>query len=208
MRRRLSVARVAFIAFFAFCLFMPVAHDAQASVVRTFDFVQPGWQYYDGTLTGTFSGVVEPSGYIELGDLTSFTLTLDDPPVRMEGALGDLSLFSYKPGSASSLDIELSNSGGQFCLGASVQLDPVCYSPGLARGSKGPGTGSGFADFTFAAPIITDVTPAPISTRFSWSQVLMGVTVFGLFRLVGTIRPASVVAWLCRLRLAAGKDSV
>ncbi len=211
MRRRFSVARGAVAALFAFCLFVLIAHDVQASVLRTFDFTQSEWQYSNIPLTGSFSGVVEPSGYIELGDLTSFSLSLDDPPAIMTASLGDLSLFSYKPGSASSLDIELSNTDGQFCMGASVQLDPVCNPggfPSSARGTKGPGVGSGFADFTLDAPVITDVTPAPLSTRFSWSQILMGVSIFGLFRLVGAIRPASVAAWLCRFRLAVGSWSV
>ncbi len=215
MRQRFSVARIAFVALFAFCLFMPVAHDAQASVLRTFDFTQSGWISPGdpggsaGYATGSFSGYVEPSGYLELSDLTSFNLDLRTFSSEVTGGLGDLSLFSYKPGGgASTLDIEWSHLGIQFCMGASVQLAPACDPSSFPSTALGSSNLIGY-DYTLNAPVITEVgAPAPISMRFSWSEILMGATVFGLFRLVGAIRPASVVTWLCRLRPAAGKESV
>ena len=66
------------------------AFPSRAATIDTFDFTQVGWvqvaSFIGGTVTGSvpdpggilsgsFTGTVEPSGLIELGDLTSFSDT-------------------------------------------------------------------------------------------------------------------------------------
>lgn len=132
------------------------AASAQAAVIDTFDFTQAGWVFdagiHDGVLvpdvpdpggilTGSFSGTVEPSGLIELGDLTAFSVAYSDtgfPAGHVSLALGDLKLFSYNTlGGPSSLDID-AGSGNRTCVGAAVPFSSDCtfgfafaYPPGI-----------------------------------------------------------------------------
>ncbi len=115
---------------------------AQATTIDTFDFLinpiggDPATGWYSvsnppvrtGTfLVGSFSGVVEANGFIELGDLQSFSTSL----YALEGttsaaAPSALSLFSYDTaGGASSLDF-VTNSHYFICVGAAATLDPKC----------------------------------------------------------------------------------
>jgi hypothetical protein len=129
---------------------------ASAAVIDTFDFTQVGWtlaSIFDatvstsgspdpgGVLTGSFTGTVEPSGLIELSDLTAFTETYTDtadPGGVVSQNLTDTTLFSYNTaGGASSLDIAGEIAPG-VCVGASVSLDSNCtanfvisYTPGI-----------------------------------------------------------------------------
>jgi hypothetical protein len=77
-------------------------------------------------LTGTFTGMLEPSGLIEAADLTNFSVQLNTP----NGHTGDFTtiqplstggqpFFSYNVnGGASSLDFVATGSGGYLCEGA------------------------------------------------------------------------------------------
>ncbi len=157
-----------------------------AATIDTFDFTQVGWVQVGGLqggtvsgsvpdlggiLSGSFTGTVEPSGLIELGDLTSFSDTYFDSanPGGISLNSGDppfkLSLFSYNTtGGASSLDI--AGSVGQFfaaCVGAAVPLDAAC-SPNL-QFFYPPGTNGVIVElssfpvyFTSVQPVITLVS--------------------------------------------------
>ena len=88
-----------------------------ATTVDTFDFTQTGWSVFfpgtgtfpdsTGLLSGSFTGAVEPNGFIEQGDLTAFSavFTPADPTPFTPLALNQLTLFSFDTaGGASSLD--------------------------------------------------------------------------------------------------------
>ncbi len=115
---------------------------AQATTIDTFAFSiipvggDPATDWYSvstppvptGTfLVGSFSGVVEANGLIELGDLQSFSAALYAlEGTTSVGAPSDLSLFSYDTaGGASSLDFA-TNSHFFVCVGAAATLDPQC----------------------------------------------------------------------------------
>ena len=193
----------------------------RAATIDTFDFTQVGWievaSFLGGTvsgsvpdpggiLSGSFTGTVEPSGLIELGDLTSFSDTYFD--LANPGGIGlnslfNLSLFSYNTtGGASSLDI--AGSFGQLfaaCVGAAVPLDGFCtsnfqlfYPPGtngaivvLARSP---------VEFTSNRPVITlvsSVTTPPAVPEPSTVSMLMTF-------LAGWL---GVAGWTARRRHAA-----
>jgi hypothetical protein len=126
---------------------------ARAATVDTFNFSQAGWAYpvlVDGTetlgtprpsalLTGAFTGTVEPSGLIELGDLTAFSDLFTGGGGDIEAAqdLATTTLFSYNTqGGASSLDIAgppAPEAASATCVGAAVPFDGNCnYSFGIS----------------------------------------------------------------------------
>lgn len=124
---------------------MAVSATAQATTIDTFNFTQTGWNYIlhtsggvgepdpGGILTGTFTGTVEPSGLIELGDLSSFSvLHTDSAGVALGESLPSLTLFSYDiNGGASSLgvagpEIPYVGAGHTICVGAAAALSPIC----------------------------------------------------------------------------------
>jgi hypothetical protein len=101
---------------------------AKASTIDTFSFTQSGYTG-GGTLTGSFTGIVEADGYIEQGDLSAFNATLTIPT-----SIGDsfgyfyqtnLQLFSFLPaadGPNSSLDLYAQTPGlaQNACVGAAA----------------------------------------------------------------------------------------
>lgn len=105
-------------------------HSASAAVTETFSFSNgpAGWFSGNGIsrINGQFTGTVEPSGLIELTDLTNISITVI--PTTLHGAgLGDLSFFSYDTlGGASSLAMIVSDGATTACVGAPATLSPVC----------------------------------------------------------------------------------
>jgi hypothetical protein len=110
-----------------------------ATTVDTFDFTQTGWNLFapsvaispdpGGLLSGSFTGAVEPNGFIEQGDLTAFSAAFT-PAVGVVGpvplALNELTLFSFDTArGASSLDFA-GSPNTPFCTGAAATLDANC----------------------------------------------------------------------------------
>jgi PEP-CTERM motif-containing protein len=170
---------------------------AVAKTIDTFSFSDSG-QWIDLTLgedinlslSGSFTGVVEPGGVIAQGDLTAFQGELVIAGVRALDflELKDLALFSFaQTGGASSLDF-IDDNALQVCLGAAATLSPAC-NPG---GAFPAGT---FADFivpalgpepallvyTLNAPTITlvsSITSVPEAS--TWAMMLAGFAGLGL----------------------------
>lgn len=105
-----------------------------AATVDTFDFTQTGWNLVGGgpeptaLLNGSFTGTVEPDGFIERSDLTAFSAVYNDPgSAFINMPLNALTLFSFDTnGGASSLDFAGNPSYVDFCVGAASVLDPNC----------------------------------------------------------------------------------
>ena len=85
-------------AFVVFPTLLAVNSTASAAT-ETFNFSYlTGWNGTDTSLTGSFTGTVEPDGLIERSDLTSFTATLitgTPPPIIASIDLSELTEFSY-----------------------------------------------------------------------------------------------------------------
>lgn len=116
---------------FAIALASIAPCGADAATVDTYDFSVGDWSLLlngspeNEVLTGSFTGVVEPSGLIELADLTSFSATY----AASSWGLADLSLFSFDTNEgASSLDVEAGAQPHVFgvCVGAAASLAANC----------------------------------------------------------------------------------
>jgi hypothetical protein len=156
---------------------------ARAATVDTFNFSQAGWAYpnlVDGTeylgaprptalLTGSFTGTVEPSGLIELGDLTAFSdlFTGGGGDIEASQDLAATTLFSYNTeGGASSLDIAglpAPAAASETCVGAAAPFDGNCnesfqisFAPGI-DGAVFTNIGA-LNDVTMDQPIVTLVS--------------------------------------------------
>lgn len=122
-----------------------VAVASQAATIDTFDFtdsnltgdhVDPtGTVLAEGpfpgaTISGSFTGTVEPDGLIEQGDLTAFSAELTISGSSAASLpLSGLALFSYNTtGGVSSLDF--AGTAGPLmttmCLGAATNLSAIC----------------------------------------------------------------------------------
>lgn len=166
---------------------------AQAATVVTYGFVQAGYLTTvqsaatgPGTLTGTFTGVVNPLGQFQLHDLSAFSLNFAIPTVVGTssgpfGGLGDLSLFSFNTTSGSDLlIISQDNLAQGTCVGAAATLSPFC-NPG---GNNPAGTLGALlltnvvVARTTQAPIITLVssvtTPGAVPEPSTWAMMLLG----------------------------------
>jgi PEP-CTERM motif len=164
---------------------MLTAPVARATTIDTFDFsVAPGkpaaWGValnpaldggvillgpadLGGILTGSFSGMVEAGGLIELGDLTAFSATYTNTTFTEQvQTLGTLTFFSYNTnGGASSLDIAGTEGDNQICIGAAVSLDSNCT--GGFTFSYAPGTNGAIFNAGFMLPTL-DTTDQPVTT--------------------------------------------
>jgi hypothetical protein len=117
--------------------------SAGASMLETFTFTQAG--YSAASLSGSFTGLVEADGIVQLADLTSFTANLTTNlgfPIGAQTdtyALGDLKLFSISvapDGPNSSLDLFASittGTPGNLCVGAAAAFD-LCGTSNNAVG--------------------------------------------------------------------------
>jgi hypothetical protein len=148
-----------------------------ATTVDTFDFTQTGWNLFapnvatspdpGGLLSGSFTGAVEPNGFIEQGDLTAFSATFT-PAVGVVGfvslALNELTLFSFDTArGAGSLDFA-GSPNTPFCTGAAATLDANCT-----------------ANFTVAYPVGTDAVAYSfggfyVSTSFPTVTLVSSIT--------------------------------
>ena len=141
---------------------------AHGATVDTFTFTQGGWaaatlnQVFTpaaadpgAVLTGSFTGTVEPSGLIELSDLTAFSDVFSDtlhPNGVQVQNLEITSLFSFNTaGGNSSLTIAgYYLDTGQSCVGSAVAFDSNC---------------TGYSDFAYAAGINGSLFSGPFFPR-------------------------------------------
>jgi hypothetical protein len=183
---------------------------AHGNTIDTFDFTESNWSQFalpsgtlipvsSDTLTGSFTGVVETNGFIELGDLTQFNAQFDSAGV-VDGflPLTGLSLFSYDTapaGGPSSLDFAGIPGGGMnACVGAATSLDPACaflnatYPPGtvgttLLFGGAFDLVSSSAPQITLVSSVTTSVAPEP-SSIFIECIVLVVIAILARRRLV------------------------
>jgi len=122
---------------------------AYGTTIDTFSFTEQGWLYTvglggtiqtgaadpGGMLTGTFTGTVEPSGFIQQSDLTSFSAEYTDSAgVVIKQKI--VTFFSYNvDGGGSSLSFSGYRFQPGFCVGQTIFLLLDCnniytYPPG------------------------------------------------------------------------------
>lgn len=165
---------------------------ARADTIDTFTFTEGNWSSYtvgggvgspqsSATLTGSFTGLVEPDGFIEQKDLSAFNVefTNNGTPFADLG-LGDLTLFSYDVnGGASSLDFAgLSGASHNICIGAATALDANCtldFNVAYPAGTVGVVEAALLPDFvspdfpsitlqSSITPVMPVTAPAPTAT--------------------------------------------
>ena len=177
---------IAALSFVALMTSAAVGQQARAAVTETFSFSNlTGWG--TGTLsplTGQFTGTVEPSGFIELADLTKISINAKSltTPALSNAGLGDLTFFSYDTtGGASSLAFIASQGGGRACAGAPSVLSLACNPGGLLPPeTKAVMLLNGeFLDFTSNLTTVT-LVPTPAPEPPAWAMLLLGFAGLGL----------------------------
>jgi len=159
---------------------------AGATTINTYSFTQGGWHSPisgplvtdNGLLEGTFTGVVEDAGYIQLADLSAFSMQYTDDfaglNVLFTYSLSDLQFFSVnaRPApsdpdhGAASLDVIARHVFGSpatpltMCVGAAATFSPSCYPGSTIPGTKAILAGSIF--WSTALPVITLVSSVEI----------------------------------------------
>ena len=175
---------------FALLAILGTSPAARAATIDTFSFTQGDWSdFFQGTgtlapitngiLTGSFTGIVEPGGFIELTDLSSLTVAFTSPHLSTEEILASTTLFSYDTnGGASSLDIAGPQGLPTICVGAAATLAAGCtlgFHETFPVGTKGDVEFGGAFLVSPDLPVITlessvttnpAVTPEPQSTVF------------------------------------------
>jgi hypothetical protein len=173
-----------------FAMAAVLSMPARGGTIDTFSFTESGWSDYTigsgvlipeptNLLTGSFTGSVEPDGFIEQGDLTQFSVQYANGELVLgSSSLNELSLFSYDTapaGGPSSLDFA-GNPGDatNVCIGAATSLDPVCtldfnvlYAPGTVVAVEIDGTpdfvSSSAPQITLVSSSTTSAVPEPAS---------------------------------------------
>jgi hypothetical protein len=169
---------------FASTMFLALAGlvPARAAVIDTFSFSNlNGWSTFGTNFSGSFTGTVEASGFIELSDLIAFQLSGTIENVGFAGRLSNLTLFSYDTkGGASSLGFIETAFGLTVCGGAPSVLSLTCDPGGNNPGSATavvifPGR---LASFT---PDLTTVTlvSSSVPEASTWAMMALGFTGLG-----------------------------
>jgi hypothetical protein len=171
-----------------------------ATTVDTFNFTQGGYTYGtdSGVLTGTFTGTLNSNGYIELGDLSSFSDSFAitsglGTVTNLDFLPSSLVLFSFMPIDAGTLAIENEVGQGGFryflCVGAPASLDASCGGTGH-RGV----VGGGF--FTDQAPVVTLVSSitTAVPEPSTWAMMILGFAGIGFMAYRRKSKPALMAA--------------
>ena len=137
------------------------AARADAVTIDTFSFTDAGFTGaispgQSGTLSGTFTGVLEANGSIQLADLGSIRLAYSFGGTSLFG-YGLAQFFSFWPGSDSTLDIEAPiGVQGVACIGA-----VAAFGYGQSGGGGVNGEVAGL-DTTQGLPVVTLVSSVTI----------------------------------------------
>jgi hypothetical protein len=180
---------------------MLCATSAGAATIDSFTYTQQGWSSVFGQdetgleLTGAFTGVVGPGGYIELGDLTAFSATLGIPGGTPHPLLlGDLAFFSFGTTSGpTTLSFAAEFDGNWTCMGLASTYFPGCNPDG-----SNPAEILGVFNTQRIPVLISDeapavtlvssvdttpptgpVDPAPIPEPAAWATMLLGLIAIG-----------------------------
>jgi PEP-CTERM motif len=160
---------------------------ARAATIDTYDFTQGGYTFngspfLTGVLTGSFTGNVESSGFIEIADLSSINVTFTTT-IALEGVfqafgVGPATFFSFDTAQGpGSLDFEtaIDNVGGVVsCVGAVAAF---------GFGACGLGGVNGFVTpiwTTQALPVVSLVSSVTIVPEPStWAMMMIGFAGLG-----------------------------
>jgi hypothetical protein len=147
-RTHMKKQRLTVLAAVALADFACIPHTTCATTIDTFRFTQDGWTTVlangtptlisgtpvpGGLLTGSFTGIEEADGRIQLPDLTSFTAVYSDSTERafFANSLIALYVFSFNPNAGAS-GLTFAASGGTgisvACTGAAASLDRLCLA--------------------------------------------------------------------------------
>lgn len=178
------------------------ALSVNAATIDTFDFTQGGWvnDVNGGTLSGTFTGTVEPSGLIEAADLTSFSAQFVLP-----GSSGAFQFTRIAPFGASgpffSYNIDGGNSSLDFLAYAPSENILVCEGAAAPLACAGPQNSFGYSaafGYTLQQATVTLVSsvtsnpPAPgTPTPEPATAAILGIglLLIGIFRRGGRKAP-------------------
>jgi hypothetical protein len=190
------------------------AGRVDAATIDTFDFTQGGY-LAGGTLSGSFTGIVESSGryagYMEQSDLSSFSFSfVPNPAAGIELSGNSPVLFEFDVanflstggntgGNTSSLDFQSvfdPRATFTICVGEAAGLGycglpPTTGGPYVVNGSVGPST---TYDYTSEFPTITlvsSVTTTPLPP--TWTMLIAGFVGLGFFAYRGTKKDAAAV---------------
>jgi PEP-CTERM motif len=175
---------------------------ARAATIDTYDFTQGGYTFngspfLTAVLTGSFTGNVESSGFIEIADLSSinvtFTITTDLEPVFQVFGFGPATFFSFDTAQGpGSLDFEtaIGDVGGAVsCVGAVAAF---------GFGACGLGGVNGFVSpiwATQALPVVSLVSSVTIVPEPStWAMMLLGFAGLGYAGYRASRRTAAAAA--------------
>jgi hypothetical protein len=157
------------------------AHSSWATTIDSFTFTQGDYsegQIISASLFGTFAGVVEPDGFIERADLTSFSVALDNVTPAF---------FSYDTnGGASSLNFAAVVDGADVCVGATAAFGGNINGVNCGTGGSITGYDSGFG-FTFTTnqfpqiTLVSSVTTSAAPEPATWEICVLAA----LLMLVG-----------------------
>ena len=159
---------------------------ARAATIDTYDFAQGGYTFngspfLTGVLTGSFTGNVESSGFIEIADLSSINVTFTTT-IALEGLIpffgfGPATFFSFDAAQGpGSLDFEtgISNTKSVICVGAVAAF---------GFGACGSGGVNGFVTpiwTTQALPVVSLVSSVTTVPEVpTWAMMLVGFAGLG-----------------------------
>ncbi len=180
-----------------------VPPGARAALIDTYSFSNFGdWSLVDsGLLSGQFTGIVEPNGFIELPDLSAFSVQgfiLGSPIVN--GVKANLQFFSFDTnGGASSLGFIAPDGNTAACSGAPSVLDLQC-NPG---GNNPASTRADILDNGFVVAFTADQTSVTLVSSVNtpepstWAMMLTGLAGLGLVA-AGRRRKGWAAPELCR----------
>ncbi len=155
---------------------LALATSSRAATIDTYDFSQSGYTAGGAVfnpLVGSFSGQVEPTGLIELSDLTSFlvrspTITNIPPGGPPMTEIVVPAFFSFNTtGGNSTLDVAASTADGEIkvCAGAAAAFGGTIAGVNCGAGGGSTGyiyfAGGAFATNQFAQVTLVSSVTAP-----------------------------------------------
>lgn len=177
----------------AFMSFAACNGAAVAKTIDTFEFSDSTSWDLGVTFTGTFTGEVEPSGFIEQADLSNFTASLIGVALNLRGPgggpasadLAGLRLFSYDPAAGPSsfdliLSLQLARAPALVCVGAASTFSASCNPPGFSGMLADIVVPGGITAIATGLPTITLVSSSStVPEAPTWAMLLAGFAGLG-----------------------------
>jgi hypothetical protein len=182
-RRALSFATVSTL---STVLSLAAVRYTRAATIDTYDFTQGGYTFngsvfLTGVLTGSFTGAVESSGFIEITDLSSIEVTFTTT-IALEGVI---QFFGFGPATFFSFDAAQGPGSLDFETGISNTKSVICVGAVAAFGFGACGSGgvNGFVTpiwTTQALPVVSLVSSVTTVAEVpTWAMMLVGFAGLG-----------------------------